>query len=855
MRSFAERPSSNRIQPQVSAFLPGILVHLSVTVLVALLWAVTASAQARATRVVIIKIDGLPYEMVERFEREHDPMTGRSLLPWFDNVFFKNGTRLTNFYVRGMSLSAPSWSTLDTGQHLQIKGNVEFDRDILRTYDYLNFIPFYFKQGTGSNVDMPGTEVLDSLGVPILIDAYDNYQRNTGSQLYGRGARMDTLRRAGQTKFLRNPKELAGEFLSGLDLRDVVPDELERELIESLSDQRVHYLDFYTTSFDHMAHHNNDRASHLAALREIDGLIGRIWTGIQKSQLGSETVLVVVSDHGFNTDERVISQGFNLVRLLGSSAGGGHHVITKRRLLMDYSLKSINPFVPPITTASSQSYYLQKQSAEYPTALLDFDGNERAGLHLRNSDLNLLHILLQQLQRKDLSPRLRRAATDAFFVAVARDKTRWQDELDQLDEELGALRRAIEKQRALCESQPKQFTVQDKEMGRDDNARRVCVLAAQWTAQQKAYRAYVATMRNLLSLRPESFDPFKLRIAEVIPEDSMGQRNSIHDLQNYVVGPAPAGLVLKSDGSLDLERSFLRVNYLTLIQEQTVRNNVQQGVTNRPVDFIATRIPRTALASVLSQDLQPDDDAVWLDGGPDRQALVLPRGEAQGQLRLRYLPIAHLTQDEQGAIHFDLAPWQQGLPLRLLDDPRLDVPLDARVAWLNEWHTDVEWLHAAHKTQYSNGLIGLHEQFTLFPTPGTDVKAAGLSDDERLLHRFKSRQRRLVETDMMIVANNHWNFDVRGFNPGGNHGAFFRISTHATLMFAGGEGTGVPRGLAVSEPYDSLSVTPTILALTGNLLPDNAPVDSLAKRGFTKFPGRVIQEVTSAAGSQPAQRQ
>ena len=107
----------------------------------------------------------------------------------------------------------------------------------------------------------------------------------------------------------------------------------------------------------------------------------------------------------------------------------------------------------------------------------------------------------------------------------------------------------------------------------------------------------------------------------------------------------------------------------------------------------------------------------------------------------------------------------------------------------------------------------------------------------------------------MIVANNHWNFDVRGFNPGGNHGSFLRISTHATLMFAGGEGTRVPRGLAVSEPYDSLSVTPTILALTGNLLPDNSPVDSLAKRGFTKFPGRVIQEVTSAASSQPAQRQ
>jgi len=231
----------------------------------------------------------------------------------------------------------------------------------------------------------------------------------------------------------------------------------------------------------------------------------------------------------------------------------------------------------------------------------------------------------------------------------------------------------------------------------------------------------------------------------------------------------------------------------------------------------------------------------------------LPRGESQGQLRLRYLPIAHLKQDEQGVVSFDLVPWQQGLPLRLLDDPRLDVPVNDRVAWLNDWHTDVEWLHAVHKTQYSNGLIGLHEQFTLFSAPGTEVNTAVLSTDERLLHRFRRRQRRLVETDMLILANNHWNFDVRGFNPGGNHGSFFRISTHSTLMFAGGDGTGVPRGLAVSEPYDSLSVAPTILALTGNLQSDNLPVPSLARRGFRKFPGRVIPEVTGAGSGQPTQ--
>ena len=129
---------------------------------------------------------------------------------------------------------------------------------------------------------------------------------------------------------------------------------------------------------------------------------------IQKSPLADETALVVVSDHGFNTDEKIYSQGYNLVKLLGSRTGGGHHVVTKRRLMLDYSIKGINPFVPLITTTTPDTYYLKGQSTTYPTAMLDFDGNERASVHLRDSDLNVLHILLQQLQRDGLRLRCER---------------------------------------------------------------------------------------------------------------------------------------------------------------------------------------------------------------------------------------------------------------------------------------------------------------------------------------------------------------------------------------------------------------------------------------------------------------
>ena len=251
--------------------------------------------------------------------------------------------------------------------------------------------------------------------------------------------------------------------------------------------------------------------------------------------------------------------------------------------------------MPPIVTTTSQTYYLKGQSTDYPTAMLDFDGNERAGLHLRNTDFNELQILLQQLQRKDLSPELRRAVSDAFFMVIARDRKAWLPNLDQFETELVGLRRAIQKQNALCESQPKKFTDEDRSVGRDDAARRVCLTALQWTEMDARYTAYNAMIRDLLSLHPETFQPLPLKIETLIPRNAMGPRNTIHDLQNYVVGLGPNGLVTRSDGSLDVERSFVRINYLDFLKRQIVRNNVQAGVSNQPIDFVATRIPRESI--------------------------------------------------------------------------------------------------------------------------------------------------------------------------------------------------------------------------------------------------------------------
>src|SRR5215207_4484604 len=600
----------------------------------ALLFLLQLSAHAaQAKRVVVIKVDGLPHDTVERYVRARDPRTGKSILPWFEHIFYEGGTRLENFYVRGMSLSGPSWSLLDTGQHLQIKGNVEFDRYTLHSYDYLNFIPFWVANVAAVRVDMPGPELLDEMGVPLLVDAYPYDERFVSFQLYQRGTRWTTLQRGLQNKFVRNPRDVFDEWQLGVGGRNILNEQQERELVEKLQDPKVRYLDFYSTGFDHAAHHNRDSATQLAALKELDAFVGRVWVAIQRAPLGAETALVLVSDHGTNTDERVYSQGYNLVKLLGSRDGGGHHVITKRRLLNEYALKGIYPLIPLIYTTTEDSFYLKGQSTSYPTALVDFDGNERASIQLRDSDLNLVHILLLQLKRGDLSPEVRRAATRALFDTIDGRRAEWKQTFDELKEELGALRKLIERQSAIVEAQPKKWTKEDSDAGRDREARRQYARLDSWRGDGRDYSAYVQSLANILALDPARFNPEAVRVEDLIPKGAMGDHNTLHDLQNYVVGPAPVGLALAPDGSLDFGRSFARVNYFSLLGDVTVRNNVQAGVANRPVDFVAVRVPVEGMRDSLRAD-ERADQAVWLYGGRERQALVLSR-EDGGRLQLR----------------------------------------------------------------------------------------------------------------------------------------------------------------------------------------------------------------------------
>lgn len=790
-------------------------------------------------RVVVLKIDGLPGYYLDGVVKKRDPATGKSALPWVEEVFYKNGTRVPNFYTRGMSISGPSWGQLDTGQRAQIKGNVEFDRYTLHPYDYLNIVPYYIGYGKNKQVDMPATELMDQLGIPLLCDAFDVERRYTAQQLYQRGYDWAVFASGFVNMLPRDRGDLIDEWTIGFNFRKMTVNQIERDIEGKLIKREdIDYFDYYDTSFDHMSHHNNDAESRLISLRELDRTIGRIWSSIQLSSRADETALVLVSDHGFNSDERIYSQGFNLVKLLAARSGGGHHVITKRRLLLDYSIKGFYPLVPLIRTSSHESYYLKGQNSKYPTALVDFDGNERSSVHLRQSDLNVIHILLQELERGSGKKADVRAATaDAVMSIIEKHRARWQSTVKEINEELDALARwRVRQENAIAVLPMKSGNGVSRREAEESRRRREQVNLALEAETQ--YRQYLQTTSNLLALRRADLLSRKFEIEDLIAPDSMGEANTIFDLQNYVVGLHEQAVVLDANGKLDFAKSFQRVNYFELFHSQRVRNNVQNGIGNRPVDFVATRISPADLDDRFPNEPKPTEEVVWLYGGGDKQALILTR-ETNGSRSYRYLPIANLRQNEKGKFSFERRDLTDGFPLRYFEDRGLDVSGDRR-SWLTDWHGEVEWLRGVHNTTYSNAIIGLTTQLDRHPLP----KAANATPDDDLIRRFRQRQRRMTEADLLILSNDHWNFDVRGFNPGGNHGSFFRVSTNSTFMIAGGANTGIRRAFVVNEPYDSLSFAPTLLRLMGKTDDEGNPTPELRSRGFHKFPGRIMSEIT-----------
>jgi hypothetical protein len=84
-------------------------------------------------------------------------------------------------------------------------------------------------------------------------------------------------------------------------------------------------------------------------------------------------------------------------------------------------------------------------------------------------------------------------------------------------EELGALRRLIERQRAVVAAQPKKFTKEDADRGLDRESVRESARLDSWTTDEREYGAYLQTLANLLALDPARLSPPAVRVEDLIP--------------------------------------------------------------------------------------------------------------------------------------------------------------------------------------------------------------------------------------------------------------------------------------------------------------------------------------------------
>ena len=727
-------------------------------------------------RLVIFKVDGMGQDQLMEALETHDSATGKSQLPWLHRIFAEQGAIYENFYTRGISLSAPSWSMLDTGHHAIIRGNVEYDRFTGEVYDYLNFFPLYIGYARQRQVDMPGVEVLDRAGIPLVIDRFPHRQTFQSFQLFQRGVNWLTLEGILKRRF--SSKAIFSMLEGATPSYDsLLETQTQDDLTAGLDNPEILYLDLYIGSVDHEGHATNDAAAMLKKFRQVDTIAGQIWTAIQKSPCADSTLFVLVSDHGMNNVPGIISQTYSLTDLLNSPAGGAHHVVTNREQLSDFKFKSLYPLLHRVVNPSDLSFYLAGQSDRYPTAWLDIDGNERAALHLRNSDLNKIHILLQQLAHTDMPLNLRKAAAHALGDTIDLHRTPWAATAAQLEEELTALERAIEARKPIIEQQPHKWTRQQMALGEHQAAWRLRQEFDDWKAEHEAYAAYLARLKRLLVFEPDPKNPFKGKISDLIPEMSLGDANSQEQLRHYVAGPSANGLQMAADGNLDEDASFRFVDYPKLFSEQRALNRPQPALAEKPIDFIAMRI----------KDPAPGEHVYWLYSDEANQLQISTN--AAGLIAVKPLR----------------GDWHSGLPLALFEDPELRIPAGARKEeWLGQWHTEQEWFQAIHKTRYSNGVIGIIEE--LSPV-GDNVP--GRAGTDPVLLRYERRRRELVQADIHLFAADHWNFNVRFPNPGGNHGSFLRISTHSVWMMAG---VGVSVGRK-QEPVDSLQFAPVVLGL------------------------------------------
>ncbi|HXE76590.1 MAG TPA: alkaline phosphatase family protein [Candidatus Xenobia bacterium] len=834
-------------------------------------------------RLIVIKVDGLSPLLVdalmdpddpERVERLPDPegfrravamfrlQTGnRDLLPNLRRCFYEQGVVAENMYSATTTLSSIAWSVIETGQPSVIKRHMYFNRNNGQLRGYLDAFRDTWDIAWRRGRKTTAVWELDQTGVSLFADAFQPLRRYDTPQMYYRltpasylGGMATAYLSAGGT----NPWSIARRHMTrrveGMDYPDFaeefVADHIAEKVLEpdAAHGERYDYISTFF-SLDHQHHVDPTPENLVHRMIRLDRRLGRILSAVEKSRRRDSTLVAVVSDHGSEYEPGVINQAWPITRAFRTRLFGGHTVATVMAEDAGRALTTPVPGVdyPRIYESPFSPYGPQAGGEEgYSTAFIDNFGNARAEVHLRNNELNRLHLLLLARQQRRLSEAQRARLNDMLRATLA-DLWQWlEPELKGYEDYYLGVRAWLPNLKARTD-----FYWRDA--------------AFRLEEEQKLDAEQLRALRRLAELC-RAPDPLawleknKPAIPDLIPKRYFGRRNSVYQLTHFTLGLDENLNWVET--TVNLRGQPAPMDYISIFSDYRLPNP-PVGQEPNPVDLIVRTLPVEPVRAALVARgwLEPQAElrqVVWIVSTAQHslrrgdQALLLEAANGD----LRYVPIRRLAQRADGG--FELEAANELDPLGLLHDPGF-ASSDGTPAfwWLDQFHSPREWLRAVHNTHYTvaplifDDIAGFHAE-PFVANPQFQEVLAGFpseADRQRYLNglRWKYRSQ---QPDLLLWSNHLWNFSSKSQTSGGSHGGLIEEVTRTTFLLWGGRNFGLPAGARVSEPATTMDIAPTLAELMGMLDPQNRVVrqpGAIRERPFLPFAGRPLLEMPAGA--------
>ncbi len=846
-------------------------------------WARGPDYSGRPARLVLIKSDGLPPDLLaavavpERKEyldrlpyadelrqamEAYRRRTGREIiLPNIRRYFFENGVFAENTYSETLTLSAVAWSVIETGQPSVVKGHGTFSRDTSYVRSHLDGF-----RDTMDAIKHQGGKTsalwnLDQVGVSLVMDAYNLERTWTSPHIYRRIGNRELLLEAGK-RWLDNNQDGFGNIVrshlsrlvTGIDYIEWAQEMaglitarkiLERDLT---GEEQYDYISPLFTLMDHQQHIDPHPRNLIHWLVKLDLLVGEIFAAVERSDRRERTVVALVSDHGSEIDPGKVAFSFPLTKVFRTPLLGGHTVKT---MLVESAWNALSTPIPgidfPRVYESDYSPYGKSVDAkagedDYVTCFIDPFGNARATVNLRNNDLNRLHLILMKLKQNPDEGRFARLR-ELFRTTLAKARV-W------LEPDLALYR--------------------DYHAGSQDLARHLSAktdnysLDSVWRLTEEAKRdaPQIAALDRLLAIRFDCdgqapcFDELfsgSFQIEDYIPKGYLGLANNIHQLSHYTLGLDDDLQWVET--TVDAQGKRVPMDYFQILSNYQASNAPVNGLRN-PFDFLATPIkPAQIMPALVQRGLAADFDrlrnVVWVKStarhNPNKggEALILQTMEGL----VKYVPVTHLQQSEGNSFAFDLADDRD--PLALLAGRGFEPPGGGdRLDWARAYHPRQAWLEATHKTEYSTAVCILLDILNdavpeFVDSPDFQDYLIYFSSDEMKQRYLRGLKRKYAsqEPDFVVWADLLWNFNSKARTSGGSHSGLRPMAARTTFLVWGGDDTRIDRGRVLSDVATTLDLAPTLLRAVGMLDDNNQVIReplSVPERPFRQFPGRVL---------------